>query len=157
MSVGRRPQPIEKRIGKGNPNNRPLPTNIPARVAGVPNPPKHLAGFSLECWNEYAPLLKQRGQISKESRISLTALCECYAEWRELGDDLRENGRFQKVTTGSGDEMERVRPALAAYQDADRRLRAWLIEFGLTDASRAKVSGTPEADNDSPYAEFGLN
>lgn len=144
-------------MGKGNPNRRPIPTAVPARVNGVPIAPKHLTGYALDCWNEYAALLKQRGQISKESRISLAALCECYAEWRELGDDLRANGRFQKVTTGSGDEMERVRPALAAYQDADRRLRAWLIEFGLTDASRAKVSGTPEDDADNPLAEFGLN
>ncbi len=155
---GRRAQPIEKKLGKGNPGRRPLNSKAPLRVAGEPVPPKHLRGYALECWHEYAGLLKKRGQLSAESRISLTALCEVYAEWCELRDDLQKNGRFQTVETKSGGMMERQRPALSAFQDADRRLRAWLIEFGLTDASRAKVSVTPEeeTDPDDPLAEFGL-
>lgn len=157
--AGRRPQTLEKKLGKGNPGRRPLNDKAPPRVSGDPKPPKGLAGYALECWKEYAGILKARGQWSRDSRLSFTALCEVYAEWRELADDLRKNGRFQMVETKAGGVMERARPALSAFQDADRRLRAWLIEFGLTDASRAKVSGTPEEDPDeeNPLAEFGLH
>lgn len=157
--AGRRAQPIEKRVGKGNPTRRPIPKDVPARVSGEPKPPKGLAGHALECWKEYAGILKARGQWSRDSRLSFTALCEVYAEWRELADDLKKNGRFQTCGTKAGGTMERARPALSAFQDADRRLRAWLIEFGLTDASRAKVSGTPEeeTDEENPLKEFGLH
>jgi P27 family predicted phage terminase small subunit len=124
----------------------------------MPSAPKRFAGHALEFWNEHAALLKERGQLTRDSRASLEALCECYAEWRELQEDLATNGRFQKVKTGSDDTMERARPALAAYQDADRRLKGWLIEFGLTDASRGKVSAEPpQDDSDDPLAAYGLN
>lgn len=166
--AGRRPAPPEVRKAKGSDKRTPA-SDPPNRVAGIPKPPAHFAGFALECWNEYAELLRKRGQLSKESRVALQALCECYCEWRELGDDLKTHGRFQKVPIQSGQgEMERVRPALAAYQDADRRLKGWLIEFGLTDASRGKVhaggfklpekgEGEPEPAADDPVARYGLN
>lgn len=126
-----------------------------------------MAGHAAECWERTSGLLFQRGQLSADGQMALIALCQCYAEWVELVEDLRVNGRFQKVLTkaGSGVEdeddgayMERARPSLAAFQDCDRRLKGWLIEFGLTDASRGKVSGKPSApEGDDPLAKYGLN
>lgn len=108
-----------------------------------------------------------RGQLTPDGEISLIALCQCYAEWVELAQDIAANGRFQLVLTkagkedpdGEGSYMERLRPAVSAFQDCDRRLKGWLIEFGLTDASRGKVSAADsgKGEGDDPLARYGLN
>lgn len=164
--MSRRPDPLETRITKGNPGRRPLPDAPPERVDTEPQPPDWMDGHALWFWKRTSGLLFLRGQLTADGEASLVALCQCYAEWMELNEDLRVNGRFQKVKTkaGAGDDddeasyMERARPALSAFQDCDRRLKGWLIEFGLTDASRGKVSGKASApDGDDPLAKYGLN
>lgn len=136
-----------------------MPEGVPARVEGRPTQPQWLDGHALACWQRVSDLLFMRGQLSAESELSLSALAHCYAEWMELAEDLKKNGRFQMVATAAGNETERARPAVAAFQDCDRRLKGWLIEFGLTDASRAKVagSGAQTPDEDDPLARYGLN
>ena len=169
--AGKRPEPLEKRVGKGNTSGRPLPASPPARVHSAPTMPQWFGDLERECWSRTTDLLFRRGQLSADSEASLTALCQCYAEWVDLAQDIKANGRWQKVKTYTAkrrgedvddadeDYMERVRPAVAAFQDADRRLKGWLIEFGLTDASRGKVSGSAEEDPAAgdPLAAYGLN
>jgi P27 family predicted phage terminase small subunit len=164
----RRPKPLEQRIGEGNPGKRPLP-DAPERVAGEPVMPAHYKGHAQDCWHYYAEILRQRGQLSMESRLSFEGLCECYAEWRELHDDVRKNGRVQRVRTvasartkdadGSDESeyLERQRPQVSMLADADRRLKAWLVEFGLTDASRGKVSAKEKSKTEDDLSEYGLN
>lgn len=157
--AGRRPEPIESRIARGNPQRRPIPKDVPTRVEGMPEPPEWLQGHALECWQRVSDLLFKRGQLSADSTMSLLALCQTYAEWVDLARDIRENGRFQTVETQAGGFMERARPAVQAFSDCDRRLKGWLIEFGLTDASRAKVAAQApsSSDEDDPLARYGLN
>jgi phage terminase small subunit len=52
--------------------------------------------------------------------------------------------------------MERMRPAYSALMDADRRLKAWLVEFGQTPAARSKVksNGGEDAEKEDPAARF---
>lgn len=166
MATGRRPQPIEKRAAKGNPTRRPMPPAPPARVTGEIDAPVELQGIALDCWHRLSQVLAARGQLSLDSYWSLIALCECFAEWEELRRDLRANGRTQKVkikgaakSRSKASVMERQRPQVAMFQDADRRLKGWLIEFGLTDASRGKVGGgePPAGKPNDPLAAYGLN
>ncbi len=50
--------------------------------------------------------------------------------------------------------MRRVQPAYTALQDADRRFRAWLVEFGVTPAARSKVKADPVAEDTDPAAKY---
>ena len=167
MATGRRPQPLEKRAAKGNPTRRPLPPAAPSRVTGEIDAPASLEGPALDCWKRLSQVLAARGQLSLDSYWSLIALCECFGEWEELRQDIRTNGRTQKVkikdaakSRSKASVMERQRPQVAMFQDADRRLKGWLIEFGLTDASRGKVGGIREpapGERKDPLAAYGLN
>ena len=51
--------------------------------------------------------------------------------------------------------MHRLHPAVGALQDADRRIKSWLIEFGQTPSarSRIKVEGY-EPDEHGVAAKF---
>lgn len=86
------------------------------------------------------------GVLTLADAIELEVLCEDYAEWCELKADIKANGRTQKVTTESGAEFERQRPQVAMLSDCDRRLKSHLIEFGLSPASRSKISLIEKAD-----------
>jgi len=60
------------------------------------------------------------------------------------------------VETKAGGEMERMRPAYSALMDADRRLKAWLVEFGQTPAARSKVktNGAEDGEKEDPAAAY---
>jgi phage terminase small subunit len=51
--------------------------------------------------------------------------------------------------------MYRLHPAVSVMQDADRRVRSWLTEFGKTPSARSRVkafdSGRPVHDLASEY------
>lgn len=132
--------------------------DMPTCIVGVPEPPIWLSKDANLFWQHVTTMLTLRSQISKESYTSLIALCECFASWKSLRDDILQNG-YTHFIDGPYGEVERPRPQVAMFSDADKRLKAWLIEFGLTDASRSKVriravKNTIEHD---PLAEFGLN
>ena len=160
--MSRRAQPIEVRKAKGNPQRRPLP-DAPPRVAGAPPIPPGLSKAARAQWAYYCRLLARRGQLSVDTGPSLRLLSETTAEVLALRDEIERGGKFQTVTTKSGDRMERIRPAYRALMDASRRELALLTEFGLTDASRGKVT-TGTAPNpveppkgEDPAEKYGLN
>ncbi len=151
-------KPTEAKIAAGNPGKRALPTSEPPRVHGVVMPPSGMPGPVLVLWRRFAGLLKARGQLSLDTAEALEQLAYCAQEVRELREQIKTEGRTVTQTTVTGESMIRANPAQAMFSDADRRLRGWLAEFGLTDATRSKVAAgdpTPKADN--PLAEFGLN
>lgn len=159
-----RTDPLEVRLAKGNTSNRPIPDAV-ERVPGEPEVPSTLGPVGLKCWFDVTAVLRARGQLSKDSGLSLMALCSCWEEWNELRDNIQAYGRTSKFLSDAvqrilarmpdadpEDWMQtKVRPEVALFQDADRRLRAWLIEFGLTDVSRGKVEKAPTGDgNERP-------
>lgn len=166
--AGRRPKPVEVREGMGNPGKREMPTP-PPRVEGLVSPPADMKGPALACWKAMADLLTKRGQLTLDSRPSLVCLCETYAERERHKKTLANKGWVMKQVATNGHTVEKPRPEVAMYQDADRRYRAWLIEFGLTDASRGKVNalsirppahegqGKPAEEAEAPGSRYGLN
>lgn len=112
----------------------------PPRLSGVPSPPKSLKGPALEFWVLVTKILKARHQLGVDSAPALVALCQCYGERVELQEIIETEGRFQTLTTTKGDSVRKAHPAVAMLRDADARYRAWLLEFGMTDASRGGVN-----------------
>lgn len=163
---GKRPDPLEVRAAKGNPQRRPMPENVPPRIAGEPPMPARLSPLAREYWADYADLLRGRGQLSVDSWPALEMLANNAAEVQELQEDIAKNGRVRKQRTthatpedGDAGYMERARPQVAMLAEAVRRLRSILLEFGLTDASIGKVNtGKPESpDNgNDPVSKYQL-
>lgn len=104
-------------------------------------------------------LLLARGQLSQDSGPSLVALCQCYGEWVALAREIRSDGRTYWTMTAAGESIEKAKPQVGMLADADRRFKAWLTEFGLTDASRGKASGSAPVDPSAkdPLAAYGLH
>jgi len=105
---------------------------IPVRP-GVPVCPEYLDGHAREFWASEAPRLARLGVLSADDLRALEAGCLAYESMRlarEPGGDWR------------------------AASDAWRRLLAFLREYGLTAASRARVSALSPASDPSVEADF---
>lgn len=156
-NAGRPSLPIEVKQARGHIKQRMPDYKYVERVNGEPEPPTDLSEYALECWNKVVPVLRTRGQLSLDSLWSLIALCECYAEWKELRLDIRVEGRTYTSEMSYG-SVERANPKVGMLADADRRFRMWLNEFGLTDGTRHKVASKPvDEDKDNPLERYGLN
>lgn len=145
--------PTALKIAAGNAGKRAINKREP-KASGIPTPPGHLSDLARRHWFALCPLLKDMGILSRGDGAALEQLAECYAEVQELRADIRANGRVQSVTTKSGDVFERQRPVVAMYQDADRRLKSYLVEFGLTPAARSKVHASEVEDNQKQSSYF---
>lgn len=151
---GRPAKPIALRLVQGNPGHRPIPEELPA-PKGIPAPPAHLSVRARQTWDKVAPLLTQMGVLTLVDGIALERLVCVYADILDAEDTLLKFGsRYQTSINGkTGESIERLHPAVGDLADADRRLKQWLGEFGMTPASRARISLKPNGEVDADGAE----
>lgn len=107
---------------------------------------------------KYWPLLRkvlQKLPVSAESDIlAIQRMAECYAELRQHAETLKREGWHYTSETKTG-TIIRAHPAAGLLSDADRRLRAYMTDFGLTPAARTKVKGEGNGDTPKdPLSEF---
>jgi len=100
-------------------------------------------------WDRVRPLLLEMKVATNADPIAVGLLCDALAEYvaarAEFGEDgLTYTSVFEESERGSDTTrvtvMKRAHPAVGIASDAWRRAKLMLTEFGLTPASRAKVS-----------------
>ncbi len=117
-------------------------------------PPPSMTTRATNAWRKLAPLLQRMGVLTEADTLALMQLCEAYAEILSARAALRDRGGpTYETTTVQGGRMVRTYPEVAMLADADRRFLQYLAAFGLTPASRSKVSANPDAGKD-PLAEY---
>jgi P27 family predicted phage terminase small subunit len=154
--AGRRPKPTDVKRGNGNPGGRPLnDSEIESASISEFEPPAHLSARAKDAWLRIVEHYSHTKVIQITDEIALESLCEVYADIRELREDIAIEGRtFSSIDRHGATQMKR-NPAVAELSDADKRLRSWLIEFGLTPSSRSKFSENGgKKDDDDPLDEF---
>lgn len=151
---GRKPTPTALKIVTGNPGQRALPAHEPRPEPLRSPPPEFLSDRARQAWNDLAPVLDRVGVLAETDAAALVGLCEAYADLQEARAALAEGKRFYTTTTPAGDTMIRPHPALAAASDADRRFRAWLVEFGMTPSARSRVAAAGSDDEQDPAARY---
>lgn len=137
--MGRRPKPTHLKLIQGNPGKRTFNDAEPKPPRGLSPPPDHMATVAKEAWNRLAPLLDQMGILTIADVAALERLCECLAEIYECREVLQRTGGTYETKNLAGERMFRSRPEVARLADADRRFRAYAVEFGLTPAARSRV------------------
>lgn len=135
------PTPTALKLLKGNPGRRPLNADEPVTppLAVVPTPPTHVGRAGKAAWEVLAPLLTTLGVLTAVDLLGFERLCVCYGDVRRIEQLLARQGRYQRVKTKAGGYMRRLHPAVSELQEADRRLRMYLAEFGALPASRSRV------------------
>jgi P27 family predicted phage terminase small subunit len=88
------------------------------------------------------------GLITKVDRAAMVTYCLAWRELCETTKDIEENGR-----TYDHDGLIKANPAVQMQRDAMNQVRKSLTEFGLSPASRAKLSVEPTSAN-SPKSKL---
>ena len=162
---GRRDETTRKEAGFDAPNV----------VHGEPQMPFWLSDRGITIWGELTDVLRQRGQLAKDSYWALCGLVDAIERWEFLRADVAENGYTTKnIAAGAArmkgklrddeqveetDMIERVRAAVKLLFEAQTLMRYWLQEFGLTDVTFAKApkkSSAPKPANKNPLSDYGL-
>jgi P27 family predicted phage terminase small subunit len=120
------------------------------------DPPEHMSPVARMLWTDLLPAFLEARLLKTIDVAAFEAMCEAYADcvtYRKAIAELRSP--WLKMTDEDGEVISlRAHPALAALQDADRRFRSWLVEFGMTPSSRAAMWG-PRRHGRQPLPRVG--
>ncbi len=139
---GRRPKPTRLKLLQGNPGKRPLNRGEPKPRASVPTCPTQLSPAAKREWNRVAKELAALGLLTRIDRAALAAYCEAWATWLDAIEKVQRHGPVVKAPD-SGFPMQS--PYLSVANQAQKQMRAYLVEFGMTPSSRTRISTVPEA------------
>lgn len=134
--AGRRPKPTALKIAEGNLGKRPLNLNEP-QYGGLPKCPSHLDKGARAEWKRISKELAGVGLLAAVDRAALAAYCQCWSRWCDAEEKIREVGTVVK-SPKSGYPIQN--PYVSIANTALDQMRKFLIEFGLTPASRSRIS-----------------
>ena len=127
------------------------------RLAGVPKfaqidvdePPAVIADDELACqaWRDVAGFLNSNRVMTVADVNQLILYCATWADWRRDEDTVRKDGR----TIDNSKSGIMKHPLIAVISQNKILLTQMSKEFGMTPASRAKVSARKE---EKPVSEF---
>ena len=166
MKKGPTKKPTKLKILEGNPSKRPLPLNEPDPTPFLPPCPAFIKGAGRREWNRLAPELYHLRLLTKIDQTALAAYCSSFGLWckaeRELARIQRSylgvlklqkknpnikmpsNGMVTQTSNGNW-VME---PILSVRKQALEQMHKFLTEFGMTPASRARVTtDLPKSDD----------
>jgi P27 family predicted phage terminase small subunit len=151
MAAGRPPKPthLKKLGGTLQPSRTNHNEPIPDVALGLP--PDWLSARAKEYWQEIGDLLLGMKLVSYGDSAALMLLCDTLAEYVSLRVSIQKKGRVYENLTPGG-KVYRPNPEVAMAADAWRRAQRMLVEFGLTPASRGKVSALGAPDEKDPLA-----
>lgn len=150
-------KPTELKKLEGNPGKRPLPVAEPRPQLSLPACPTFVQGEGRQEWNRIAPELYHLGLLSQIDRGALGAYCSAYGLWveteRELARVRRSFRAMQKMQkknpnlrmpsngmvsqTSNGNWI--MEPLLSVRKQALEQMHRFLVEFGMTPASRTRI------------------
>lgn len=144
---GRKPTPTALKLIRGNPGRRPVNKSEPKPAANLPECPDHLNDEARREWMRIAGELHTIGLLTSVDRAALAAYCDAYATWAEAKRLMKAPGESLIVATPNGGVQQN--PLLGVANRSMEIMHRFLVEFGLTPSSRARVgaaSKKPEAD-----------
>ena len=154
----RRKSDSEKKLA-GTFDKRHSDEDSPARLNERFDPPRELSENAQRYWDEIQGILESREQLDKNVSHSLMLLCQTLDNADRLRDEIDKHGFVFECFDKNGNEKLQANPACKLLLDTVNKARALLLEFGLTDASRSKVTINPKEGSplkDDPYKAYGL-
>ena len=139
---GRKPTPTALHLLRGNPSKRPRPAREPRPpVVDDLAPPEWLNAEAQVEWRRLAPVLAGLGVLTATDADALAAYCEAWVTWKQATQKLRQFGLV--VKSPKDGDLPVISPYVKIAHHAMGQMRAFLIEFGMTPSSRARVQVTP--------------
>jgi P27 family predicted phage terminase small subunit len=152
--AGRKRKPSAIRLVEGNAGHRPINKREPKPQRGIPSCPKHLSKRAKQVYRRVGRLLDDVGVITKADWLALELLVSAYDEYRDARELIADAAEDRKFAPGQLAEAKDGLIYKTFTQNGFRRTVAMLGEFGLTPASRAKVSSIGDDNAEDPLEAF---
>jgi len=136
--MGRKTTPTPLKLVTGTARSDRINPDEPEVEVKIPVPPKHLSKEANEEWRRMAPLLQDMGLISENDRAAFAMYCAAWGDHVKAENMIRKKGHV--IVTTNGNEIQS--PWVSISNTAKLNAFKFLTEFGLTPASRSKVSVT---------------
>lgn len=132
---------------KKNPQRLKARANEPVFVAGMSECPDWIDLDAQNEWSRIVPDLEAAGVTTRIEATALAMYCQAYSHAKKAQAEIFRDGLT--IMTESGLKKH---PAVGIYKDSMALARAYLTEFGMTPASRSKVSAKPQEKEVNEYA-----
>ena len=140
-SGGHNRKPTALKRLEGNPGKRKLNDREPQPGPGRPEMPPGLSRIARQEWKQIVPRLEQMGVLTTVDGKALAAYCSTYAQWMQAEKNIAKYGLVTAIVDpdGTGLVVLKANPAVKIKSESLRLMRAFLSDFGLTPASRARL------------------
>ena len=143
---GRKPQPTALKVLRGNPHQHRLNRAEPKPPAPADlTPPPSLDAAAAAEWIRLAPQLAQLGLLTTIDADALATYCQVLVRWKDAQVQIGLHGMVSKG---------RISPYMNISDRCVTQLRHFLIEFGMTPSSRARVKPDPGRKPEDPFTSF---
>ena len=128
--------------------------NEPKPKIEIPSVPEHLSDIAKVEWGRISQDLAQLGLLSRIDRAALAAYCDCWSDYVEAARMCATtDGKDKKVIkTAAGNFVEN--PYFSIKKRCLEIMHKYLVEFGMTPASRTKIDASPLPAADAPGNPF---
>ncbi len=144
------PKPLELKQRDGDIHKERWNLNAPQPEKGIPTCPKHLTGAAKTEWKRIVPELDKIGLLTQIDRSALAAYCEAYREWKEACELME--GKSLLIRTEAGNIIQN--PLVGIKHKAAEHMHKFLTEFGMTPASRTRISVNPKGKEVDPMEQL---
>lgn len=154
MARGRRPLPSAVKDLRGNPGHRPVNQAEPVAGDGDPLRPEGLSEAANREWDEILPILKTMRVVGPADGKALAMYCHAFHRWQQAEENIERLGivleemylpdvvdpRFRDLQgLPILGKKYKKNPAVGISFEAMKTMKSYLIEFGMTPASRGKL------------------
>lgn len=140
MAKGRKPKPFQLHKLDGTYRKDRHSDLSEGLSVSKPKCPSYLPAKARTAFKELRDILADDMKVlTQADRWALEMLCDAWNDYREAQRIVAKEGAFYDTYTNEGAPMKRPHPAVADRNDAWRRVKSMLSEFGLTPASRTSV------------------
>lgn len=142
-------KPTALRRAQGNPGKVKGNKSEPQPTIIMPTAPENMSEFARQEWERITPILYRLGLLSEIDTVALAMYCDAVSTWRQAKEQLAIEGLT--ISTTNGNVIQN--PVLGIRNKAMELAHKFLIQFGMTPASRANVT-TREENKNNPLAKF---
>ena len=139
--AGRRPLPTRLKLMRGNPGKRALNHHEPepTPIERPPAPPRYLNDLARKFWRDACRELIAMRTFGRGDLPTVAAYASACAEMAEADELIKQSG----LTASSPKGGEYIQPLVVIRSMAQKRVKAFAAELGLTPSARSRIKATP--------------
>ena len=149
--AGRKKTPTKLKVLQGTFRKDRANPNEPDPENHIPDAPDHLSSDALIEWGRMSHQLIKLGLLSDIDRTALAIYCQTYARMVKYEKIVAVEGELTKTDKGN----IILSPNMWVVNKAIEQCHKFLVEFGMSPASRAKVTATKGKKKEDPWEAFG--